>query len=155
MDNTFTYVFPPAFMLLGILFIVIAAYVYRRQKAFVSRSLTSSGTVVDFVERALQGQLIKHKFSVVRFTPIVGGDEVTFESNVGSSFAPTIGKIVRVRYDLENPHSAQIDSTLMLWGIPILFGIIGGLLFVVGLALMIAFVLTGALTVEGFFKLLD
>jgi Protein of unknown function (DUF3592) len=73
----------------------------------------------------------------------VSGREVTFQSEMGaSSEAGRIGDIVRVRYRPDQPHVAEIDSFMSLWGLTLPFGVLGAVFLFVSLG-----ILSGSLSV--------
>jgi hypothetical protein len=59
-----------------------------------------------------------------------------------STAAKRIGDSVTVRYRLDQPHVAEIDAFMPLWGPTLLFGALGGVFLFVG-----AGILTGVLAV--------
>lgn len=71
-----------------------------------------------------------HYYPTIRFEPASGGSEVRFESPAGiTGVRYEEGQEVRVRFHIDNPSRAFIDSPVGIFGLPgILFGI--GLLFV-------------------------
>ena len=52
---------------------------------------------------------------------------VEFESQVGSNLAPKVGQEVTVLYDPLGPNEARIRSFMMLWALPSIFTVLGGL----------------------------
>jgi hypothetical protein len=59
-----------------------------------------------------------------------------------SAAAKRVGDSVTVRYRLDQPHVAEVDAFLPLWGLTLLFGALGGVFALVG-----AGILTGVLAV--------
>jgi len=121
------------FLSVGLAFLLVGAIFYQNTRAFLAQSKTTTGIVTDLV----RGYSRSYRL-VVRFeTP--EGDVITFQSNVGSN-PPSyrIGEEVKVRYLLEDPHRARIDSFLQLWflsvllgGMGFVFGSVGGAMFLI------------------------
>ena len=73
------------------------------------------------------------------------GRTVEFESQVGSNLAPKVGQEVTVLYDPLGPNEARIRSFMMLWALPSIFTVLGGLLLVPGVVLLLVLLLLFAL----------
>jgi hypothetical protein len=54
-----------------------------------------------------------------------------------SSEAGRIGDTVAVRYRSDQPHMAEIDSFMSLWGLTLLFGVLGVVFLFVGLGILV------------------
>jgi hypothetical protein len=70
---------------------------------------------------------------------------VRFVTEDGSNLAPKVGQEVAVLYDPLNPKEAKIRSFIMLWALPMIFTVLGGLLLVPGVLLLTVLVLLLAL----------
>jgi hypothetical protein len=57
-----------------------------------------------------------------------------------SSTAGRIGDTVAVRYRPDQPHVAEIDSFMSLWGLAVLFGVLGAVFLVVGLGILVGLI---------------
>ena len=128
------------FVLVGVAMLIAAGREFSRRRAFLRNSATAPGTIVALTEDRNRDEI--SYFPKVEFhTPSVRG--ITFQSGMGSSTAArTIGDSVRVRYRLDQPHVAEIDAFMPLWGPTLLFGALGGVFLFVG-----AGILTGVLAV--------
>lgn len=122
------------FALVGGVMLVAAARQFARRRSFLRHSAIASGTIVALTENR-DGDEISY-FPTVRFqTP--SGREVRFQSEMGaSSKAGRIGHIVAVRYRPDQPHVAEIDSFMSLWGLTLLFGVLGAVFLCVGLGIV-------------------
>jgi hypothetical protein len=120
--------------------LIAAARKFAQRRAFVRNSATASGTIIALLEDRERDEI--SYFPKVEFhTP--SGCDITFQSEMGSSTAAKrIGDSVTVRYRLDQPHVAEIDAFMPLWGPTVLFGALGGVFLFVG-----AGILTGVLAV--------
>jgi len=125
------------FALVGGAMLVAAGRQFARRRAFVRHSAIASGTVVALTENRERDEI--SYFPKVKFqTP--SGREVTFQSEMGSSSeAAGIGDTVAVRYRPDQPHVAEIDSFMSLWGLTLLFGVLGVVFLFVGLGILVGF----------------
>lgn len=124
------------FLLVGIGLLVAAGIFAERTNRFVGQALTTSGEVVDLVRsRSSSSSSGTRNYTFkprVRFSA-PDGRSIEFLSSVGSNppgFA--IGEQVKVLYDLADPTDARIDDFVSLWLIPLIFGGIGAVFFIVG-----------------------
>lgn len=106
----------------------------RRRMNFVSRSAVAPGKIVSLREdRGGEGICF---FPRVKFTTALG-QEVTFESEMGSgAYDGKVGAPVRVRYQVDRPHVAEIDRFIALWGATLAFGFMGAVALFVGIGLL-------------------
>lgn len=123
------------FALVGGAMLVAAGRQFTRRRAFVRHSAIASGTIVALTENRERDEI--SYFPKVKFqTP--SGREVTFQSEMGSSSeAGRIGDTVAVRYRPDQPHVAEIDSFMSLWGLTLLFGVLGVVFLFVGLGILV------------------
>lgn len=133
----------------GAVFAVHGLRGLQRTRRFVAGSASATGTVTDSVGRWYSDPgddpgVSKLSHPVVRF--VTGdGRTVEFESQVGSNLAPKVGQEVTVLYDPLNPKEARIRTFMMLWALPSIFTLLGGLLLVPGVLLLLVLVLLFAL----------
>lgn len=86
----------------------------RQQQTFTS----TSGTVVAVQKQAGNPGSGGIYCPTVEFTTI-SGEVVRFESSFGTMPAShKVGQVVKVRYDPQQPHTAEIDSGLSNWFVP-------------------------------------
>ncbi len=122
------------FALVGAAMLVAAGRRFTRRRAFVRRSALASGTVVALTENRESDEV--SYFPRVTFRT-AAGREVTFESEMGSrANAGRIGESVAVRYRPDQPHVAEIDGLMPLWGPTLLFGALGVVFLCVGLGIL-------------------
>ncbi|NMG31146.1 DUF3592 domain-containing protein [Aromatoleum evansii] len=128
------------FALIGAAMLIAAGRQFARTRVFVRQSVVAPGTIVALTENRERDEV--SYFPTVKFR-IVTGREITFQSAMGSSQdAGRIGDSVVVRYRADQPHIAEIDRFMPLWGQALLFGGLGLVFLVVGLG-----ILTGLLPV--------
>lgn len=102
---------------MGIVFLATAGVVGYYQQKFIDRSRTAEGRVVQMVGQSKEAP-------VVRFN-LPNGDSVTFQSSVSSNPPRyTVEEKVIVRYDPEDPATAEIVGWLEQW---LLIAVMGGL----------------------------
>jgi hypothetical protein len=130
------------FALIGGAMLVAGAAQFGRRRTFLLHSTTAAGIIVARIENleSRDGDARTY-FPKVTFRTSAGR-EVTFQSEMASSGAGQIGETVRVRYRVDQPHVAEIDSFMALWGSTMLFGALGAVFLFVGLG-----ILTGLLPV--------
>jgi hypothetical protein len=122
------------FALVGAGMLIAAARQFARRRAFLRNSATASGTVVALTESRDRDE--NSYFPKVKFQT-TSGLEVTFQSEMGSSCeAKQIGDPVTVRYRPDQPHLAEIDALMPLWGLTVLFGGLGVVFLFVGLGIL-------------------
>jgi len=122
------------FALVGGAMLVAAGRHFSRRRTFVRGSAIASGTIVALTENRERDEI--SYFPKVSFrTP--SDREVTFQSEMGSTpAAGQIGDTVAVRYRPDRPHVAEIDSFMSLWGLTLLFGILGVAFLFAGLGIL-------------------
>ena len=111
------------FALIGGVMLISAGRRFTRQRAFVRNSAVTSGTIVALTENREPEEI--SYFPTVKFkTP--AGREITFTSEMGSSVdAGRVGDAVAVRYQVDQPQVAAIDSFMSLWGLTLVLGVLG------------------------------
>jgi Protein of unknown function (DUF3592) len=122
------------FVLVGAAMLIAAGREFTRRRAFLRSSATVSGTIIALTETRDRDEI--SYFPKVEFhTP--SGRGITFQSAMGSSTAAKrIGDSVTVRYRLDQPHVAEIDAFMPLWGPTLLFGGLGGVFLFVGAGIL-------------------
>ena len=122
------------FVLVGCAMLVAAGRHFLRRRAFLKQSAIATGTIVGFAENREREEI--SFFPKVTFQA-PSGVEVTFESGMGSSVNPgRVGDTVAVRYRTDQPHVAEIDGFMSLWGVPLLFGGLGAVFLFIGLGIL-------------------
>lgn len=107
------------------------------RREFMANSSTAPGVIVAMHEDS-SGRDQRAWFPEVRFTN-PRGMAFSFRSAVGGPGGPErVGEQVVVRYRADRPGEAEIDSFLTLWGVSLLFGLLGAAFLAIGL-----FVLAG------------
>jgi hypothetical protein len=128
------------FVLVGAAMLIAAGRQFIRRRAFLASSAIALGTVIDLTESREEDEISyapKVKFRMP------SGRDITFQSGMGSgSAAWRIGDSVAVRYRSDQPHVAQIDAFMPLWGLTPLFGALGIVFLLIGVG-----VLSGVLAV--------
>ena len=122
------------FTLIGVAMLIAAVRQFGRRRDFIRYSATVFGTIIALTENREGGE-ITH-FPKIRFQA-ASGREITFESAMGSSLAThRVGDVVTVRYRVDQPYQAEIDSFMSLWGVALLFGVLGVAFLFVGLGIL-------------------
>jgi Protein of unknown function (DUF3592) len=123
------------FALSGGAMLIAARRQFTRRRAFIRHSAIASGTIVALTENRERDEI--SYFPKVKFQTS-SGREVTFQSEMGSSSeAGQVGHTVAVRYRIDQPHVAEIDSFMSLWGLALLFGVLGVVFLFVGLGILV------------------
>ncbi|MBU0679302.1 MAG: DUF3592 domain-containing protein [Verrucomicrobia bacterium] len=124
------------FLLVGLLFLVVGCVLYVRTDEFLRDSAQADGVVRDLVLRRSSGTSSGTYYPVVEFTT-PNGETVEFVNSVGSQ-PPSYrkGEEVGVRYDVENPYKARIDSFVSNWLLVIIFGTMGSIFTVLAVLLL-------------------
>lgn len=123
------------FIGLGVIFIAIGGYLTGSSKQFLGKAHEVQGIISDSQVRTDidEGDM----FSPVIEFATQDGETVHFVSSVSSSSPPHIGQPVTVLYDPASPKNARIKSWASLWMLPALLLGLGGLMFVLGLVLLL------------------
>ena len=100
-----------------------AVWAYLKQQRTMQSQIEATGTVVD-----LHRQVSNRGYifcPVIEFT-IPSGEAIRFTSGFGSYPAhDKVGDVVKVRYDANDPHKAEVDSALSNWLTPLILGFMG------------------------------
>jgi uncharacterized protein DUF3592 len=128
------------FALVGVAMLVAAVRQFTRTRAFLRNSAIAAGVVMALTENR-EREEISYSPKVKFQTP--SGRDITFQSAMGSSSeARSIGDSVAVRYRPDQPHVAEIDAFMPLWGLTLLLSVLGVVFLFVGVG-----ILTGVLAV--------
>jgi uncharacterized protein DUF3592 len=128
------------FALVGAAMLVAAVKEFTRKRAFLRNSVIASGIVIALTENRERDEI--SYFPTVKFQTSSGSD-ITFESAMGSSSqGKSIGDSVAVRYRPDQPHVSEIDAFMPLWGLTLLFSVLGVVFLFVGVG-----ILTGVLAI--------
>jgi len=124
------------FVLIGAAMLMASGREFTRRRAFLRNSAIASGTIIALTESREKDEI--SYFPQVEFRA-PSGRGITFQSKMGSSTdAKRIGDAVAVRYRLDQPHIAEIDAFMPLWGLTLLFGALGGVFLCVGAGILTA-----------------
>ena len=120
---------------IGALFLALGIFFYVDSQRFTTESVPTQGVVVDTIlstSTETSGRRTEVSYPVVRFGT-AEGDTLVFKSGTGR-YPPKyrVGDVVAVRYRPESPGKARIDDASSLLMLPLIFGGMGGLFFVMG-----------------------
>lgn len=122
------------FFVLGAAFCAAAVFSWMRTRRFIDESVSAFGEVIRLIEHHDEGVTYA---PVIRFTG-PGGRAVEFTESVSSNPpAHRVGERVKILYRPEDPSRARVASTLSLYLLAIIFGVIGGIVSIVGLLLAV------------------
>ncbi len=126
-----------AFMPLGLLLLLGAAWSVSSTRAWIAHSVEVPGSVIEML-RVRDMDNTGYLFApVVRFKT-VEGKSVEFESSFRSNPpAYRTGQSVSVLYDPDEPRSAAIRGFFSLWLMPLILGFIGSIFLIVGTAMVV------------------
>lgn len=124
------------FAVIGGAQLVAAYFFYSSTQTFLETAQKTQGVVTDLV-RSTSSDSTTYQ-PVVEFQ-IQEGRIIEFTSNSGSNPPSyTRGESVEVLYDPGRPEKARINGFFSLWGLPVIFGGLGAVFFLIG-AGMIAY----------------
>jgi len=113
-----------------------AGWAYFKQQRQMESRVAATGTVVELTSRATASGRSNILCPVVEFTA-PSGETIRFTSDFGSLPAKhQIGQSVNIRYDVVDPHQAEIESTMSLWLTPLILIFMG----IVACCLAVAFI---------------
>lgn len=122
-------------LIVGLSMLAGAWFSYKSTTEFLGAAVSGRGEVVDFFE--------SRSSDSITYRPVVSfetdtGQLIRFTSSTGSNPpAYNRGETVEVLYDPLAPDNAQINGFFSLWGVPVIFVAIGGLLSLIGIALFV------------------
>ena len=131
------------FALVGGTILVAAWWQFTQRRAFVRHSAIASGTIVDLIEERSSDMTSDSMNEEISYFPKVkfqtpSGREVIFQSAMGSGRkAGRIGRTVAVRYRADQPDVAEIDSFMSLWGVTLVWGVVGAGFLFAGLGMIL------------------
>lgn len=129
-----------SFLLIGAGLSIVASRHFVRLLAFIRSSTVVAGVVVAVREERDGMETQRFRYPRVRFRT-ASGRETTFESGMARSGAAwSIGKVVSVRYRLDQPEVAELDSLASLWGPAFLFGLLTVVFAGVGVGVWFGFI---------------
>ncbi len=125
---------PRFFLVLGVVFLLVAAVTLVLTLRFVVGAERTTGTVVG-LSRETDSEGDVFFFPTVRFTT---SDErtIVFRSSSGSGSPPRLGDRIDVLYDPDDPQDARLSGFFHLWLAPIVFGFIGAVATSVSLVIL-------------------
>ncbi|HEV7893558.1 MAG TPA: DUF3592 domain-containing protein [Pyrinomonadaceae bacterium] len=121
-------------LVVGGAFCAAAVFSWMRTRRFIEESVPAVGEVIKLTEHHDEG---------VTYAPVVrfagpGGRVVEFTESVSSNPpAHRVGEQVKILYRPEDPTRARVASTLNLYLLAIIFGVIGGAVSIVDLLLAV------------------
>jgi len=118
---------------IGFVLLGFAAFQAMRISSFIQNARSAAGTVTAL--KAERGMESSFTYAPVFSFHTADGKVISITSKASSN-PPSfkVGDNVRVLYPPGNPAGAKIDSPFQLWGLPILLGCTGILLFVIAAA---------------------
>ena len=126
------------FLAVGVGLLISAARRFAARRMFLASSELAEGRVVGFRE-AREGERTSYFPRVELRTQ--SGRVARFESEAGSEQPEhAVGDAVRVRYRVDAPNEAEIDSFLALWGLPVSLGTLGAIFASLGAALLLGWI---------------
>lgn len=123
------------FSLLGFGMLAVSLFLYTATKEFLKDAVTAQGTVTELV-RSKSSDSTTYR-PVVEFKT-ADGSVVEFTSSMGSN-PPSFsrGEVVEVFYEEASPEKAKINTFFSLWGLPLIFGSVGLVFFLIGFSMVI------------------
>jgi hypothetical protein len=113
-----------------------AVWAYVTQQRKMSDRVEATGTVVELIRTATASGRSTIICPVVEFTT-PSGEKIRFTSEFGSLPAKhTIGQSVSVRYDVADPHKAEIDLAMSLWLTPVILIFMGSIACCMGIVFL-------------------
>lgn len=101
--------------LVGLILLVVSLFVYNNTRAFIDRSVTTSGAIIDMARERSRNDREYTYYPVVVFET-ESGQEIEFVSGSGSKTdRDRRGEKVEVLYDPVQPENAEINSFGSLW----------------------------------------
>lgn len=124
-----------AFSIVGLGFLIGAAFSYKNTQDFLSDALTAKGTVIELAH-STSSDSTTYKPVVVFKTK--DGSLVEFTSSSGNN-PPRYskGEIVEVLYPEHMPKQARINGYFALWGMATIIGAMGVIFFLIGFSIFL------------------
>ncbi|HMF03550.1 MAG TPA: DUF3592 domain-containing protein [Acidimicrobiia bacterium] len=133
-----------ALLLVGVIFIAVGAvfiglgiFFFIRTRRFLRTAVETAGTIVELRESSgSEGGTV---YSAVVEFQTTDGRSIRWEESMASNPpAGQPGEQLVMKYDPANPNKARIAKATRMWFMPMLFGGLGLLFFVIGVVLTIA-----------------
>jgi hypothetical protein len=123
------------FLTFGLIILIGAFFLFADTKDFLKDAQTTHGKVIELIRSRTSDSIVY--MPVVEFET-KEGSVVEFTSSAGSN-PPSYsrGDIVEVLYRESSPEQAKIKSFFSLWGMATVFGIMGGIFFLIGLIIIL------------------
>jgi hypothetical protein len=119
---------------IGLGLLGVAGRHFVRRRAFIQGSATAPGVIVALREERDGQDTSNVRYAGVRFRTTSGRD-VTFESAMGlGGEAFKVGSALPVRYRVDHPEAAEVDSFMALWGGPLAFAVLGIVFLTIGVS---------------------
>ena len=117
---------------IGIVMLVIGAFLLIREKAFLSNDLSATATVTSLAAD-LDSSGNPVKCPVVNFTA-ANGQAVSYDASDFCANPPRyqVGQTIQVLYDPQNPNNVQFSGFVGEFGVGMLFTFLGLLFFLFG-----------------------
>ncbi len=127
-----------ALILGGLVMLLVSGITFFNARNFIRDSVVTTGTVVDLVlEDSISDDSGPVYYPVVSFITD-DGETVEFKASYGSNPPRhSRGEKIKVRYDPYDPYGARLDSFFALWGIPVIFGVIGFVIIDAGITVLV------------------
>ena len=102
-----------------------AVWAYLKQQRIMQGRVTTTGTVVELIQKSTTSAHGYILCPVVEFA-LPSGEKIKFTSEFGSYPASNkVGDTVKVRYDVTDPQKAEIDSSMSVWLVPLILVFMG------------------------------
>lgn len=126
----------PVFSLVGLAVVGLSIYLGMERADFLETALTASGEVTELIESRSDDSYVY--YPMVEFT-VPGSDRsITFRHDSGSNPPSySVGEVVSVLYDPQNPRNAIIDGGLFNWFATALTSLLGIVFTAVGISSVI------------------
>lgn len=124
------------FGFVGSILFIIGVFIFIRTRAFISRSQEVKGSVIKMLtSHGSEGGTVYAP--VFRFTTIQGQSMEVAETVYSSPPGYTVGEVVDILYDPQDPSNARAKKWGSLYFLPLLLGGLGGIFACVGGILLI------------------
>jgi Protein of unknown function (DUF3592) len=125
------------FVAIGAVFIGLGIFFFIRTRRFLRTAAEATGTIVELRESSgSEGGTV---YSAVVEFQTADGRSIRWEESMASNPpAGQPGEQLVMKYDPANPNTARIAKATRMWFMPVLFGGLGLLFFVIGVVLTIA-----------------
>lgn len=122
-------------LLLGLGLLTGGYFTWKSTNSFLATAVKTEGKVIDLERESSKdskGNTSYTYYPQISFTT-ANNEDITFRGSSGSN-PPSYsrGDIVEVLYDPKNPPNASINSFFSLWLGPIILGVLGGIITLVG-----------------------